>query len=148
MNTLKMSILGQRASTPNANSIAKGKQLVSNLMKIDDNDNSINNEEEILSKIKVNALNKYYEDRIRLKNWITQIKIYFTFYLVLGNKKTLLISIFLQKRVQHWLKLNLRKHLKNEEDSKEIFINFDVFKKELRRVFEIFNEKQIAKRVI
>ncbi len=63
-----MSILGQRASTPNANSIAKGKQLVSNLMKIDDNDNSINNEEEILSKIKVNALNKYYEDRIRLKN--------------------------------------------------------------------------------
>jgi len=46
------------------------------------------------------------------------------------------------------LKLNLRKHLKNKKDLEEIFINFDVFKKELRQVFEIFNEKQIAKRVI
>ncbi len=40
-------------------------------MKIDDNDNNIDNEEEILSKIKVNASNKYYEDRTKLKNWIT-----------------------------------------------------------------------------
>ena len=39
-----------------------------NFMKIDDNDNSINSEEEILSKIKVNASNKYYEDKTRLKN--------------------------------------------------------------------------------
>ena len=37
-------------------------------MKIDDNDNNINNEEEISLKIKVNALNKYYKDRTRLKN--------------------------------------------------------------------------------
>jgi len=41
---------------------------VSNLIKIDDNDNNIDNEEEILSKIKVNALDKYYKDRIELKN--------------------------------------------------------------------------------
>ena len=143
-----MFILNQRASIPSINSIAKEKQLVSNLMKIDDNDNNIDNEEEILSKIKVNALNKYYKDKTKLKNWITQVKIYFTFYLVLENKKILLTSIFLRERAQHWLKSNLRKHLKNEEDSREIFINFDVFKKELRQVFEIFNERQITKRVI
>jgi len=29
-----------------------------------------------------------------------------------------------------------------------MFMNFDNFKKELRRIFETFNEKQIAKRVI
>jgi len=63
-----MSILGQRASISNINSTTKGKQFVSNLMKIDDNDNNINNEEEISLKIKVNALNKYYKDRTRLKN--------------------------------------------------------------------------------
>ncbi len=39
-----------------------------NLIKIDDNDNNTNNEEEILLKIKVNALNKYYKDRTKLKN--------------------------------------------------------------------------------
>jgi len=63
-----MSILGQRASISSINSIAKGKQSMSNSIKIDDNDNSINNEEEILSKIKVNASNKYYEDRTKMKN--------------------------------------------------------------------------------
>jgi hypothetical protein len=63
-----MFVLGQRASISNTSSTAKGKQLVSNLMKIDDNDNSINSEEEISSKIKVNASDKYYEDRTELKN--------------------------------------------------------------------------------
>ncbi len=63
-----MFVLDQRASISNTSSIVKGKQLVSNLIKIDDNDNSIDNEEEISSKIKINALNKYYEDRTKLKN--------------------------------------------------------------------------------
>jgi len=63
-----MSILGQRASTSNTNSTTKEKQLVTNPMKIDDNDNNINNEEEILSKIKINALDKYYKDKTKLKN--------------------------------------------------------------------------------
>ncbi len=63
-----MSILDQRASILNINSTTKEKQLVSNLIKIDDNDNNINNEEEILSKIKINALDKYYKDRTKLKN--------------------------------------------------------------------------------
>jgi len=60
----------------------------------------------------------------------------------------LLASTFLRERAQHWLKSNLRKHLENGEDPEGIFINFDVFKEELRQVFEIFNERQTAKRVI
>ncbi len=63
-----MFVLEQRASTSNINSTIKGKQLVLNLMKIDDNDNNIDNKKEILSKIKVNALDKYYEDKTKLKN--------------------------------------------------------------------------------
>jgi hypothetical protein len=63
-----MSVSGQRASTSSISSTAKEKQLVSNLMKIDDDDNSIDSEGEISSKIKVNAPDKYYEDKIELKN--------------------------------------------------------------------------------
>jgi len=63
-----MSILNQCVSTPSISSTTKEKQLILNLMKIDDNDNSIDNKEEISSKIKINALNKYYKDRIKLKN--------------------------------------------------------------------------------
>jgi len=46
------------------------------------------------------------------------------------------------------LKPNLRKYFNNKSDSSEIFISFSIFKRELRQVFEIFNEKKIAKRVI
>jgi hypothetical protein len=63
-----MFISGQRVSISSISSTAKEKQLVSNPIKIDDNDNSINSEEEISSKIKINASDKYYEDRTELKN--------------------------------------------------------------------------------
>ncbi len=63
-----MFVLNQRVSISNISSTTKEKQLVLNLMKIDDNDNNINSEKEILSKIKINASNKYYKDRIKLKN--------------------------------------------------------------------------------
>jgi len=39
--------------------------------------------------------------------------------------------------------------LKNyDKNSRAMFTNFDNFKRELRRIFETFNEKQIAKKVI
>jgi len=78
-----------------------------------------------------------------------QMNIYFTFYSVSANKKTIFASIFLRGRAQHWLKPTLRKYLKNyDENPRAMFTNFDNFKRELRRIFETFNEKQIAKRMI
>jgi hypothetical protein len=78
-----------------------------------------------------------------------QMNIYFIFYFVSANKKTIFAFTFLRERAQHWLKSNLRKYLKNyDENSRAMFTNFDNFKRELRRIFETFNEKQIAKRVI
>ncbi len=78
-----------------------------------------------------------------------QIDIYFIFYSIPTNQKTIFVSTFLKKRAQYWLKLNLQKYLKNyNKNSYTIFTNFDNFKKELRRIFETFNKKQIAKRVI
>jgi len=143
-----MSVSGQRAPTPSTSSTAKGKQPVSNPMEIDDDGSSTDSEGEISSKIKVNAPDKYYGDRTGLEDWITQVEIYFTFYPVPGNKKTLLASTFLRGRAQHWLKPNLRKYLENGGDPGGIFTNFGIFKEELRRVFGISNEKQTAKRVI
>jgi len=46
------------------------------------------------------------------------------------------------------LKLNLKKYFNNNSDFSEIFINFSIFKKELKQVFEIFNKKKIAKQII
>ncbi len=46
------------------------------------------------------------------------------------------------------MKLNLKKYFNNNSDFSEIFINFSIFKKELKQVFEIFNKKKIAKQII
>ena len=46
------------------------------------------------------------------------------------------------------MKFTFRKYLKNEIDDDEIFKFLIKFKKKIRNVFKIFNEKQIAKRVI
>ena len=46
------------------------------------------------------------------------------------------------------MKFTFRKHLTNEIDDDEIFKFLIKFEKKIRNVFEIFNEKQIAKRVI
>jgi hypothetical protein len=78
-----------------------------------------------------------------------QVDIYFTFYSVSADKKTIFASTFLRGRAQHWLKPTLRKYLENhDENPRAMFTNFDNFKRELRRIFETSNEEQIAKRVI
>ena len=46
------------------------------------------------------------------------------------------------------MKFNLKKHLKNHENSKRIFFNFNNFKKKIKRIFEMFNEKQNMKKII
>ncbi len=78
-----------------------------------------------------------------------QVDIYFTFYPVPANKKTIFASTFLRGRAQHWLKPTLRKYLEDhDENPRAMFTNFDNFKRELRRIFGTSNEKQIAKRVV
>jgi len=78
-----------------------------------------------------------------------QVDIYFTFYPVSANKKTIFASTFLRGRAQHWLKPTLRKYLKDhDENPRAMFTNFDNFKRELQRIFETFNEEQTAKRVV
>ena len=46
------------------------------------------------------------------------------------------------------MKSYFKKHFDDNENSKKMFSNFDKFKNELRKIFDIFNEKQTAKRMI
>jgi hypothetical protein len=76
------------------------------------------------------------------------MKMYFEFNIVSNDKKILFVSTFLRNRAQHWFKSQLKNYLNNDEDIKTKFSFFIEFEKKLQRIFEIFNEKQIAKRVI
>ena len=46
------------------------------------------------------------------------------------------------------MKFSFREYLVNEIDNEKIFEFLIKFKKKVRKIFEIFNEKQIAKRII
>ncbi len=143
-----MSVSGQRAPTPGTSSTAKGKQPATAPMEIDDDGDSSDDEVKVSSKIKINTPDKYMGERTGLEDWITQVEVYFSFYPVPDSKKTLLASTFLRGRAQHWFKPSLRKYLDRDEDPGGIFANFDSFKGELRRVFGISNEKEMAERII
>ncbi len=50
-------------------------------------------------KIKINKPNIYYEDRTSLENWLMQVNIYFIFYFILANQKTIFALTFFKERV-------------------------------------------------
>ncbi len=49
-------------------------------------------------KIRINKLDVYHEDRIDLEDWLMQVDIYFIFYPILANKKTIFTFTFLRGR--------------------------------------------------
>ena len=63
-------------------------------------------------------------------------------------KKRCLLLFFLKIERKHDsnLKSQLQKYLDDNEDNERIFANYDKFKKEIRRIFEIVNEKFTTKR--
>ena len=99
-------------------------------------------------KIKINKLDIYHENRNELNDWLTQVDVYFAFNQIINNKQILFAFIFLRERTKRWLKSNLRKYLDDEKNENDIFSNFDNFKKKIRRIFDIFNEKQTVERNI
>jgi hypothetical protein len=79
-----MSVSGQRVSTPSSSSTASRRPST------DEDD-----------KIRVNKPDIYHEDRTGLEDWLMQVDIYFIFYSVSANKKTIFASTFLRGRAQH-----------------------------------------------
>ena len=101
-----------------------------------------------IKKIKVNKFDLYYEDRMTLEDWFTQMKIYLLFNSIEKNRKTFFMFIFLRERIERWLKSSFCKKFNDNKNNKEIFIQFSEFKKKICRIFEVFNEEQIAERII
>ena len=99
-------------------------------------------------KIKINKLNEYYNNQKILNDWITQIKIYFVFNHIFNEKKFLFVSTFLKKKTKKWFKFILKIYLKNDENSKNVHINFTIFKIKIRNFFNVFDEKQTTKKAI
>ena len=132
LNTLKMFTSGQRNLAPSIISIATPK--TSN--HFDD-------------RVKTNKFDIYKGERNELNDWFIQMKLYFAFNSISKNQKTLFAFTYLKERAQHWFKSKIRSYLDDEKNiNDKIFTRFNNFKVAIRRIFEIFNEKQFIKRII
>ena len=118
------------------NFVSSTSNFTTNQMRIDFDDD----------KIKINKFDIYHEDRNKLNNWLIQIDVYLAFNHVLKSKRTLFASTFLKDKAKAWLKSQLQKYLDDNEDNEKIFANYDKFKKEIRKNFEIVNEKFTTER--
>ena len=76
------------------------------------------------------------------------MKIYLLFNSIEENRKTFFVSTFFREKAERWLKPNFHKKFDENKNEKGIFAQFSKFKKEIRRIFEIFNEEQTAEQII
>ena len=132
LNTLRMSTSRQRNLAPSTISSTTPKVMI------------------VLSdKVKVNKLDIYKGERDELDDWLIQMKLYFAFNSISKNQKTLFAFTYFRERAQHWFKSQVRSYMKDEKDIEDkIFIQFNDFKKAIRRIFEIFNEEQFVERIV
>ena len=100
-------------------------------------------------RVKTNKLDVYKDERDELNDWLIQMKLCFTFNLISKNQKTFFASTYLRGKAQHWFKSKVRSYLDDEKDiNDKIFTWFNNFKVAIRRIFEVFNEKQFVERII
>ena len=92
------------------NFVSSTSNSTTNQMRIDfDND-----------KIKINKLDIYHEDRNELNNWLTRFDMYSTLNHVLKSKRALIASIFLENRIEAWLKSRIQKYSNENESQDEL----------------------------
>ena len=102
----------------------------------------------IKSIIKINKSDLYHEDRVKLNDWFMQMNVYFMFNNVFNDKQTLFAFMYLQENAKNWFKTTLQSYFKNEENDDNIISDYNNFKKKIRRVYDIFNEKQTVEKKI
>ena len=100
-------------------------------------------------RVKTNKLDVYKSERDELNDWFIQIKLYFAFNSISKNQKTLFAFTYFKEKAQHWFKSKVRSYLDDEKNiNDKIFTRFNNFKIAIRRIFEVFNEKQFVEKII
>ena len=90
----------------------------------------------------------YYGDRNKLDDWINQTGLYFRLEGIPDNRRSLIASSYLRGEAQQWIRPKLTELLTKNRDSTGIFGDFDNFIEELRSIYGLSNEKQVAIRNI
>ena len=106
---------------------------------INQSSSNFNNDHD--NKFRIFKPDPYYENCNKLKDWLSQLKIYFLFDHMSEEKKIMLAVSYLHEKVQHWFKSVFRKYFNDHNNNEELFIKFNNFKKEIHCVFSEINKK-------
>ena len=108
------------------------------------------------TKIKILSPDKFLEKQRMLSSFLTQLDTYIHLNYIIFRKKAdkvLYTSSYLRSDALNWFELTLWDYIKNEKkdhDDKmnKIFISLKKFKKQIRIMFEIIDQKRTAEREI
>lgn len=100
------------------------------------------------AKVKVNKPDIFDEDRRKLKAWLIQIKLYFKFNRVADDEKISFATTYFRGRAEHWSQFMLKDYLNEGEQTTTLFFSFFTFEKELKQIFDVFNEEQTVEQII
>ena len=108
------------------------------------------------TKIKISPPDKFLEKQRMLSSFLTQLDTYIHLNYIMFRKKAdkvLYASFYLRFNAFNWFELTLWDYMKNEKKDRDdkinkIFTSLEKFKKQIRIVFEIIDQKRTAERKI
>ena len=118
----------------------------------DDMDSSSDDEPKVVAKgYKVKEPEEFWGKRSKLDSWIVQCERYFRAKKTIGPRdKVMFATTYFRGKAEDWIKPMTKDFLAGESDpgTNNFFDNWNVFKREINRIFGIANEEKIAERRI
>jgi hypothetical protein len=90
---------------------------------------------------KVQKLDFFYRDYDKLDNWVNQLWIYFEFNNIEPGKQTLFILIYLQGRVEYWMRPYISNYFNKDKEILKMITSFREFLREIHKIFGKSNKK-------
>ena len=116
------------------------------------NENKPKQADDKRNRLKLNPPEEYFGQRDKLDSWLIQYKLYFAFKgsEVKTTHKIIYAITYFRGQTGNWIKPKVSVYLEDPSDTdiKIFFKDWEIFKKEIRRVFGIANEDRIAERRI
>ena len=108
------------------------------------------------TKIKISSPDKFLREQRMLSSFLTQLDTYICLNYIMFRKeadKVLYASSYLRFNALNWFEPTLWDYMENEkkdcdDETNKIFISLEEFKKQIRIVFEIINQKRTVKHEI
>ncbi len=90
----------------------------------------------------------FYGDRNKLDDWLNQVMLFLRQERIQPEQKTFTAVSYLRGEAQQWIRPRLNDALEHKKDTGGMFSDFDNFLSEIRGIYGLSNDKQVAIRIV